>query len=184
MLLGSRLTSVTVITLLALAGCAGSSASAVPESITAPSTESSVSVTASSAPTTSPTPRPTPDIAAIGQEYFAFASKLAKAQVAGNAAIDAATSDEELSAAYQLLVDAASQAMDDLGSIELPTDLKDARGTVIASLTLYKQVFAQLVANPNDPDPTIDTRLAEYATKTKAAGAAIRAALGLPPAPN
>lgn len=53
---------------------------------------------------------------------------------------------------------------------------------MIASLTLYKQVFAQLIANPNDPDPTINTRLAAYATKIKAADATIRAALGLSPA--
>lgn len=124
-----------------------------------------------------------PPLRSVSRSQSAFASKLADAQVAGNAAIDAATSDAELSAAYQLLVDAASHAMDELGGIQIPADLKGARGTVVASLTLYKQVFTQLVVNPNDPDPAIDTRLAEYATKIKAAGAAIRAALGLPPAP-
>lgn len=119
MLLRSRWTSVTVIMLLALAGCAGSGASAVPESSPRPTAEPNAAVT----PSAAPMPTPTPDVAAMGKEYLAFASKFAKTQVAGNAAIDASTSDVELSNADQLLVDAASRAMDDLGSIELPADL-------------------------------------------------------------
>jgi hypothetical protein len=52
---------------------------------------------------------------------------------------------------------------------------------MIAAFVGYQEIYTKLVADPNDPDPTIDTRLDEFAKGVKAAGATIREALGLPP---
>jgi hypothetical protein len=133
--LRSRLAPATIFALLTLVGCAGSSASTVPGSSTQPTTEMtiepSVSVKPSPAPTPSPTPSPTPtptpDIAAIGQQWLASAAKLANANAASTAAIEAAATDDELSAAYQLVVDALLQAINDYGGIELPASFRTSK---------------------------------------------------------
>jgi hypothetical protein len=53
---------------------------------------------------------------------------------------------------------------------------------MIEAFATAKEVFEQLVIDPQDPDPTIDTRLQDAIAAVSQAGSAIREALGLPPA--
>jgi hypothetical protein len=141
---------------------------------------------ATSAPTSPPTPtaEPTPDLVAIGQQYLKFSSDVVAAQAAANAALDKATNNKAAIAAYQQQVDAATKAIADLGAIEFPPELQNQRDVLVEAFTTAKQIYEQLVKDPNDPDPTIDTRLAAVAAKVREAGTAIRAALGLPSPPT
>ena len=47
-----------------------------------------------------------------------------------------------------------------------------------------RNAFRQLVADPNDPDPFIQTNIDDGSAMIAAAATAIRAALGLPPPPT
>jgi hypothetical protein len=128
-----------------------------------------------------PTPEPTPDIEALGAQYLAYVAAFAGAQGEASAAVDAATSDEEASAAYELYVAANAAAIEDLSRIDLPADLAAHQDAMIEAITTVKEVYEQLVIDPQDPDPTIDTRLQDAVAIVFEAGSAIREALGLPP---
>jgi hypothetical protein len=148
-----------------------------------PTIATSIAPAETPAPSSAPTPtaEPTPDLVAIGQQYLKFSSDLVAAQAAANAALDKATNDKTAIAAYQQQVDAAARAIADLRAIDFPPELQDERDALVEALTIAKQINEQLVKDPNDPDPTIDTRLDAVVATVRAAGTAIRAALGLPP---
>lgn len=158
--------------------------------VTSPNVQPTIAPTSApaetSAPSSPPTPtaEPTPDLVAIGQQYLKFSSDYVAAQAAANAGIDKATTNKAAIAAYQQQVDAATKAIAYLGAIEFPSELQDERDALVEAFTSAKQVNEQLVKDPNDPDPTIDTRLAAVAAKVRAAGTAIRASLGLPAPPS
>jgi hypothetical protein len=148
-----------------------------------PTIATSIAPAETPAPSSPPTPtaEPTPDLVAIGQQYLKFSSDLVAAQAAANAALDKATNDKTAIAAYQQQVDAAARAIADLRAIDFPPEIQDERDAFVEALTIAKQINEQLVKDPNDPDPTIDTRLDAVVATVRAAGTAIRAALGLPP---
>lgn len=175
---GARFAGATLLLSIALLGCGGA-ASEAPAATPTPTP----AVTASAAPTVppTPTPEPTPDIEALAEQYLEYVADFGAAQAAASAAVGAATNDAEASAAYQLYVEAEAAAIEALGQIDLPADLAVHRDTMIEALTTVKEVYEQLVVDPQDPDPTIDTRLADAVATVFAAGSAIRLGLGLPP---
>jgi len=164
------------ISLVACGGAASQAPAATPTSTPA------ASPTAEPTPKPTPTPEPTPDLDTLGAQYLDFAADFAADQQEASAALHAATSDGEASAAYQLYVEAYAAAIEALGRIDLPADLLVQQDAMIEALITVKEVDEQLVIDPNDPDPTIDTRLEVAVATVFEAGSAIREALGLPPA--
>jgi len=134
-------------------------------------------------PTTPPTatPEPTVNLASVAAAYLAMSTKLIASNEAAVAGLNAATTDAEASAAYQVFVDGDDVAITAVKAIEFPPDLQDKAAAFVAALEKHKAAMAQLVANPQDTDPTIDQRLNEASAESRAASVAIRAALGLPP---
>lgn len=174
----ARIAGATLLLSIALAGCGGA-ASEAPATTPTP-TPMATPTAAPTAPPT-PTPEPTPDLEALAEQYLEYVADFGAAQAAASAAVGAATNDAEASAAYQLYVEAEAAAIEALGQIDLPADLAVHRDTMIEALTTVKEVYEQLVVDPQDPDPTIDTRLADAVATVFAAGSAIRLGLGLPP---
>jgi hypothetical protein len=159
---------------LALASC-GPAAPAT----TVPAAEATTPATPTAPPTA--TPEPTLDLASVAAAYLAMSTKLIASNQAAVAGLNAATSDAEASAAYQLFVDGDAVAITAVKAIEFPPDLQDAATAFIAALEKHKSAMTRLVANPQDTDPTIDQMLDESASESRAAAVTIRAALGLPP---
>ena len=170
-----------LVLLAASAAACGPGAAVTPDGTAPPPT---VEVTAAPTPAPTPTPEPTVDVAAVGAAYLAFAEGFNAAQAAANAAIDAATNDDEAIAAYQLFVDAFDSGVTAISAIEFPPELEDEAADLVAGYTKVGNAFRQLVADPNDPDPFIDTNIDEGAAEIATAATAIRAALGLPPPPT
>ena len=158
---------------LAMAACAPAAATS------APTAEPTAAPTATLPPT--PTPEPIFDLAPAAAAYLAMSNTLIAANQTAVAGLTASTSDAEASAAYQLLVDADTAALAAFRAIDFPPDLQDEAAAFVAALEKHKAAITQLVANPQDTDPTIDQRLNESATESLAAATALRAALDLPP---
>ncbi|MEZ0240336.1 MAG: hypothetical protein ACAH65_06010 [Chloroflexota bacterium] len=172
----SRGISFIVLTAALAAGCTGAAATAAPTA--APVTAAPTAQL--TAPPTA-TPEPTVDLAKVAAAYLAMSTALIAANQSAVAGLNAATSDAEASAAYQLFVDGDTAALAAVKAIDFPPDLEDEAANFIAGLEKHKSAMTQLAANPQDTDPTIDQRLNEAAAASLAAATAIRAALGLPP---
>ena len=159
-------------------GCTGAAATTAPTA--APVTAApTASPTATLPPT--PSPQPTVDLALVAAAYLAMSNALNATNAAALAGLNAATSDAEAAVAYQLFVDADTAALAAFKAIDFPPDLQDEVAAFIAGLEKHRSAMTQLVADPQDTDPTIDQRLNEAAAESLAAATALRSALGLPP---
>ena len=119
-----------------VAAC-GPAGSVTPEGTAPPPPTAEVTPEPTVAPT--PTPEPTPDLEAIGAAYLAFAEGFNAAQAAANAAIDAATNDDEAIAAYQLFVDAFDGGVAAISAIEFPPELEDEAADLVQGYTLVAE---------------------------------------------
>ena len=106
----------------------------------------------------------------------------ANAQFIG--AIDAATTDEDAGAAYQIVVEAYRTAVATIRAMEFPPEIQPEVDALASGYEAMTDIYAALVVDPGDPDPTIGDRLQGAADQVTLAATAIRSFLGLPPPPT
>ena len=134
----------------------------------------------SPSPSPTPTATPTPDLAAIGKLYLAAATKANRASSDAHAQVNAATTNRELQAAYRAYVKVFVEAQRDVKAIKFPRSIQRDVDALLAAYRTHQQTFERLARDPSyDPG----TRISDTAKKLTAAGARIRAFLGLPPPP-
>jgi hypothetical protein len=161
--------------------------SSTPATTTAPTQAAVATEAATPSPTAAPSPTPTPvptfDVSSAAAAYLAMATAANEGNTNFVTAVQNATSDEELVAAYQLIVEVDTTAIAAIKAIKFPPDMKADVDALLAAYQTSLDIYTGLVANPGDPDPTIDARLQEGANAATAAATKIRAALGLPAPP-
>jgi len=166
-----------------LAACGGTTpaASATPAPTVAPTATPVPTPTPTPTVAPTPTPSPTPNLAAIGAAYLAVANELNTSLSAFNAAIDAASTDEQLAAAYTSSAAAWAKAQQGLKAIAFPALIQPEVDKQIAAYKSIGEEFGKLAANVNyDPGTKVDDLGAQINSSAKL----IRAFLGLPAPPK
>lgn len=186
--MNAKAVGLVLVGVLAVAGCGATPGASTVPSAASPSagTDATMapSLAASSSPRPSPsptqTPAPTPDITAMGEAYIEFSDWLRQTSSANDDRRASAT-DAEAAVLYAEAAALYTEAVGRLSTLELPDSLEADRTRMIAALTTAAAEFVKLSQDLSyDPGTTI----ADAAEAVGAAGAAIRAALGLPPPPT